>query len=374
MDHRRALPRPARSSLPARSFRGDVRPADAAMSPLARAAVFGALAVGAGVALRAAARLSRRMPMAGRVCFVTGGSRGLGLCMARELVARGARVAVCARDAEELERARRDLASRGGEVMALACDVRDREQIEGAVREAEAALGPIDLLINNAGVIAVGPQATQTVGDYEELMAVHFWAALYAVGAVLPGMKARRCGRIVNISSIGGIVPVPHLLPYCASKFALTGLSEGLRAELLQHGIYVTTVHPGLMRTGSDLRAEFKGRHRAEYTLFSLTAANPLLSMNAEAAARKIVEAAEHGDAELILTVPAKLAARVHGLAPGLTTDLMALVNMLLPGPGGIGAARATGAESQTPVTRSVLTAHLRGAAERNNEVAPASS
>src|SRR5204862_108983 len=148
-----------------------------------------------------------------------------------------------------------------------------------------------------------------------------FWGPLYATCAVLPQMRARRDGRIVNISSIGGRVGIPHLVPYSASKFALVGLSEGLRAELAKDNIIVTTVCPGLMRTGSPRNATFKGRHRAEYAWFSISDALPVLTMSAERAAQKIVTACKRGDAELVLTIQAKLAAMFHGLFPGLTAD-----------------------------------------------------
>ena len=131
-------------------------------------------------------------------------------------------------------------------------------------------------------MIQVGPLEEMTVEDYEESMKVHFWAPFYLVEAVLPGMRQRQRGRIVNIASIGGKISVPHLLPYSASKFALVGFSEGLRAELAADRIYVTTACPGLMRTGSHVHATFKGQHKKEYTWFSIANASPLLSTSVE--------------------------------------------------------------------------------------------
>src|SRR5204863_5194639 len=122
---------------------------------------------------------------------------------------------------------------------------------------------------------------------------------LFTTLSVLPAMRRQGEGRIVNISSIGGKIAVPHLLPYDASKFALTGFSEGLRAELLKDGIYVTTVCPGLMRTGSPRNADFKGQHEAEYAWFSIGDSLPGMSMSAEAAAERIVTAFRQGEAEV---------------------------------------------------------------------------
>lgn len=140
-----------------------------------------------------------------------------------------------------------------------------------------------------------------TLKDYEDAMKTHFWGPLYAMMAVLPEMRARRAGRIVNISSIGGKVGVPHLAPYCASKFPLTGLSQALHAELATDGIKVTNVCPGLMRTGSPRNATFKGQHRAEYAWFTISDSLPFTSISAERAARQILAACKRGEAEVVL-------------------------------------------------------------------------
>jgi short-subunit dehydrogenase len=160
------------------------------------------------------------------------------------------------------------------------------------------------------------------------------------------------------------------LLPYSASKSALVGFSEGLRAELAKDGIAVTTVCPGLMRTGSPQQGLFKGRNQAEYAWFSIAGSLPLLSMNAEKAARNIVTACKRGDAELVLTLPAEIAVTFHGLFPGLTADLMGLVNGLLPQPGGIGTEKAKGYESFSKASPSWATTMTDRAAIKNNEVA----
>ncbi|HVF89709.1 MAG TPA: SDR family NAD(P)-dependent oxidoreductase [Blastocatellia bacterium] len=329
-----------------------------------------AAGAGALLAAREVIRRSREYDMRGRVVLITGGSRGLGLVLARALGREGARVAICARDLEELDRARRDLQQRGTTVLALPCDVSNQAEVEELVREVSNHFGRIDVLINNAGVIEVGPMEVMTLEDYDHAMKVHFWGPLYSVLAVLPQMKQRGEGRIVNISSIGGKISVPHLLPYSASKFALVGLSEGLRAELAKDGIVVTTVCPGLMRTGSPRNAIFKGKHRAEYAWFTISDSLPVTSMKAERAARQIISACKRGEAEVILSIPAKLAALFHGLFPGLTADLLGLTNRLLPGPGGIGKDRALGEESQSKLAPSWLTALSEQAARDNNEIA----
>src|SRR5947209_5151407 len=262
-----------------------------------------AAGVAAGIAGTMLARRRTPITFKNHVAFISGGSRGLGLLLARELVARGARVAITARDAEELARAEKQLRSEGGEVLAIEADMTLRDEAEAAVRKTEQQFGPVNVLINNAGTISVGPIETMTIDDYRDSINTHFWGPYFTTMAVLPSMQRRRSGRIVNISSIGGKISVPHLVPYSVGKFALTGFSEGLRSELLKDRVYVTTVCPGLMRTGSPRNAFFKGNNEAEYAWFSISDALPLISISADRAAKQIVEACARGDAELMLSV-----------------------------------------------------------------------
>ena len=213
-----------------------------------------------------------------------------------------------------------------------------------------------------------------TLDDFERAMATNFWAALHGTLAVLPVMRAQGGGRIVNIASIGGKLSVPHLLPYSASKFALVGLSQGLRAELSGDGILVTTVCPGLMRTGSPRNATFKGRHRAEYAWFAVADSLPGVSMDVGRAARQVVRACRDGVAEVVLSPPAKLAAAIHGLAPSLVVQALGLVNRLLPGPGGVGARGVPGHQSGSALAPSWLTALGDEAARRHNQIPPRSA
>jgi NAD(P)-dependent dehydrogenase (short-subunit alcohol dehydrogenase family) len=330
----------------------------------------GACAAGLALAGRAAWRAWNTCSFQGKVVLITGGSRGLGLELARTFAAEGARLALFARDPDELDRARRELTLDGTEVLTVRCDVTDAGEVKSSVQSVLDRFGGIDVLVNNAGVIQMAPFDCTTREDFEECMQTHFWGPFNVIEAVLPTMRSHGKGRIVNISSIAGKISAPHLLPYSASKFALVGLSEGLRAELAREGIAVTTVCPGLMRTGSPRNAVFKGRNRVEYALFKIGDSLPMLSIDSRRAARQIVSACRHGDAEVILTVPASAAATFHGLLPGLTADLLGLVNRLLPTQGGIGTQRAYGHQSESAWTQSLLTRPTREAALRNNEVA----
>lgn len=183
------------------------------------------------------------MELSGRVALVTGASRGLGFLLARELAAQGCRVAICARDPEELGRARAALEREGAQVLAVPCDVADRVQVERLVADTVARFGSLDVLVTNAGVIQAGPLGTMRVEDFEDALAVMFWGVVLPTLAALPHLRAGR-GRIVTITSIGGKIASPHLLPYDCAKFAAVGFSEGIGAELAREGIRVTTVVP----------------------------------------------------------------------------------------------------------------------------------
>jgi NAD(P)-dependent dehydrogenase (short-subunit alcohol dehydrogenase family) len=306
----------------------------------------------------------------GKVALITGGSRGLGFLLAREFAQQGCRIAICARDPEELDTARKELERQGAEVFSVTCDITDRQAVERMVRDVTRQFGSVDILVNNAGIIQVGPLASMTVADFQEAMDVMYWGVLYPTLAALPQMQERRSGWIVNITSIGGKLSPPHLLPYNSAKFAAVGLSEGLRAELARDGISVTTVVPGLMRTGSHLNAFFKGKQEREFTWFSLGASLPFLSMDAERAAAQIVSAARRGTAEEILSTPATIAVRFHGVFPGLTTDILGIVNRFLPtssGPSG----RDRGQDVDRRIGSQLLdslTAFGRSAARRFNQ------
>ncbi|TGE28249.1 SDR family NAD(P)-dependent oxidoreductase [Hymenobacter metallicola] len=330
-------------------------------------------AVGVGALVAAASLWTNRRGsynLEGRVVLITGGSRGLGLVLARQAVAEGARVAICARDADELERARQELSAGGAEVLALSRDLTDAAEVHSLVDEVQQKLGTIDVLVNNAGIITAGPLDHTDLRDYQDSMDTHFWAPLHAMQAVLPGMRLRGEGRIVNIASVGGKVAVPHLAPYCASKFALVGLSEAFRSELLQHDILVTTVCPGLMRTGSARHALVKGQHQKEYAAFIVADSLPALTLDAEKAARQIWNACRRGDAEVILGLPAKLLSGLHGLLPGTTSNVLSWVNRTLPDPiGALGNERRHGYESESEVSQSWLTTLTRKAERENNEL-----
>lgn len=309
-------------------------------SSLSRNAFRTAVAIGsaaaavtiAATALTAARRRGKpSLNLHGKVVLITGGSHGLGLAMARQFAEKGARLVLCARSEKELELAREDIEKLGAQVITIACDLSDPSQIDNLIALSMGRFGHIDVLVNNAGLIQVGPIDTMTIQDFETAMDVMFWGTVHTTLAVIPHMRERGQGRVVNITSVGAKVSVPHLIPYSCAKFACAAFSEGMRAELQGTGVKVVTIAPGLMRTGSHLNAIFRGAEAGEAAWFSLGASLPGISMSAERAASMIVSATERGTAERILGVPAILATWFHGLFPGAAADILGLVARALP-------------------------------------------
>jgi NAD(P)-dependent dehydrogenase (short-subunit alcohol dehydrogenase family) len=271
-----------------------------------------------------------RQQETGPVAVVLGGSRGLGRLIAGELLDRGHRVVVAARDEDELAAAATELSARG-EVSTRVCDVRDRDAVGALVGFVEHEIGPIEVLMTVAGIIQVGPARSMALDSFEDAIATMTWGPIHAALTVLPGMQRRGHGRIGTVTSIGGMVSPPHLLPYATAKFGAVGFSEGLAAALSGSGVTATTVVPGLMRTGSHHRASFAGDAPAEYAWFASAASIPLLSVDAERAARRIVDGVLGGRPMVVLTPLAWLGIRVHGLAPATTTRALGLAGRLLP-------------------------------------------
>jgi short-subunit dehydrogenase len=256
--------------------------------------------------------------------------------MAEEFGRRGARIVLTARDPEELERARalllwREVIGGPDEVLVLPADLRRPEAAEYLLDRVSRTWGQVDVLVNNAGIITVGPVENQTIDDFHDAMDTNFFTGLHCTLAVLPQMLDRKSGTIVNIASIGGKVAVPHLLPYCASKFAAVGFSQGLHTELKSKGVHVLTVCPGLMRTGSHVNALFSGNAEKEYRWFSMGASLPGASTSARHAARKIVRAVIAKETEIAITPQAILGARLAQISPELTGTVMGVLNSMLP-------------------------------------------
>jgi short-subunit dehydrogenase len=302
-----------------------------------------------------------------KVVLITGASRGLGLVMARQLAHEGAIISICASSKKELEEVRHELEPMGASVLTIEADLTAPGAAQRVIEQTVMQYGRLDVIINNAGNIVVGPLHTQTLDTFDQLMQLHFYAPMRLIDVALPHLRQSK-GRILNISSIGGKISAPHLLAYSTSKFALTGFSEGLYAELKKDGVIVTTACPGLMRTGSPRNVDVTGRHEEEYSWFKIGDSLPGLSMDAEKSARKLLNACRRGDPEYILTIPAKFASLVHGISPSLVIRINEMINrFMLPAP--VNSTQSIkGYETRFEYEQNSLTKPTDDAARENNQ------
>ncbi len=301
--------------------------------------LIGAVAgAGALYGLKTWLRAKRRIELAGKVVVITGSSTGLGLLLARQAARLGATLVLAARDDDDLKAAEAEVRAEGAvEVLRVPTDVARVDEAKALVSRTIERFGRIDVLVNNAGIMIVGPVAAMTEDDYRQLLDTNFWGAVHTTLAALPHMRDRQFGRIANVISIGGQAVVPHMVPYLASKFALTGFTKGLRAELSRDNILVTGVYPPPIRTGGHAHAWFKGDKAAEYAWFALSDTIPGLAASAEATARKLWEAVCNGDPELMVGLPTRVLTVFEALFPEWAGELNALVERTLPGPKNLG-------------------------------------
>jgi NAD(P)-dependent dehydrogenase (short-subunit alcohol dehydrogenase family) len=186
----------------------------------------------------------------GKVAFITGGVSGIGMGLAKVLAKAGMKVAISYRREDSLQPIRAWFAEGGLGLLAVKLDVTDRDGWVRAVDEVEAALGPIELLCNNAGVGVIGPMELATYDDWDWVLGVNLGGVVNGVVTVVPRMIAHgRGGHVVNVSSIGGLAALGTAGVYCTSKFAVTGLSEALRSDLAAHGIGVSVYCPGPVKS-----------------------------------------------------------------------------------------------------------------------------
>lgn len=243
-------------------------------------------------------------PWTETTAVVTGATRGIGRCVVQELSHRGTRVGCIARSTTDLEQLAAGLA--GGDRIAIAvADVGDRAALERAIEEITEQLGPVDVLVNNAGMGLYGPVVELDPADAERLMRANYLGVVYATCAVLPGMVSRRRGHIVNVGSIAGRIGSPFEAAYAASKFAVTGFTEAMSVEAAPFGVSVSLVNPGPVATSFfEARGHPYARSRPK-------------QLDPFRVADVVIAAIEHCTAER--TVPASLGAAVvvrHLLPP----------------------------------------------------------
>jgi len=189
------------------------------------------------------------MSLEKRGAVVTGGGRGIGAATARTLANAGARVVVSARSVEQIEAVKSELRQAGHEVWALACDVTDAEQVEALARQSRELVGPVQILVNNAGIVSSAPLKHLTLEEWNRLMAVNATGPFLCTQAFMPGMLETGWGRVINVASIAGKIGAPYISAYCASKHAVVGFTRAVAAEVAAQGVTVNAVCPGYVDT-----------------------------------------------------------------------------------------------------------------------------
>lgn len=302
------------------------------------------------------------------LAWVAGGSRGLGLAIAKELGRSGHRVLITARTAADLDRAAADLTADGIDVITRVHDVRDAEEARELVTDIESSDGPIETLFAVAGMLRVGP-LPERAEEYDDSLDIMLHGPINVVHAVLPAMRKRGRGRIGIVTSIAGVIPVPHLTAYSAAKHGAVGFSRALAEELAGSGISVSTIIPGLMRTGGHWHADYVGQSEREYVWFTALSATPVVSMDAERAARIIVRGVLNGRRKIIFTLPARLGDLVYRLSPEAVGLMIGAAGQLLPRPGN-DEAPGYRAAAAAPRLFNRLTVLAQRAVERLNQAA----
>lgn len=252
--------------------------------------------------------------------LITGASEGIGKATALLFANKGYDVVLAARHAESLATVAQEIQSLGRQAFAVPTDFRDFEQVNTLVHKALDYYGSIDVLVNNAGIYISGPIEHISLSDWHQVIDLNFWGYVHTIQALLPHFLERKTGTIVNVGSIGGKVPTPYLTPYCASKFAVAGMTEAMHAELAPKGIQVCAVHPNLIKSNFLKRAIFRGKdeQEAQSRLHQLEdiLKNPVVE-KPEDVAKAIWDAVDHKRSE-VLVGSANISSFAYRLFPQL--------------------------------------------------------
>ncbi len=251
--------------------------------------------------------------------LITGASQGIGKATTLLFARKGYDIVLAARQPDRLEAVASEVRSLGRKALAVPTDVTDPEQVQALVQKAIDHYGVLDVLINNAGIYLLGTVEDCSLSDWHKIIDTNLWGYIHTIHALLPHFLERGAGIIVNVGSIGGKVPIPYQVPYTASKYAVTGLTESLQAELKPKGIQVCGVHPNFIKTDLMERAIFRGKDEQDaqdrQDLVQKALKTPVLE-KPEDVAKAIWEAVKHQHSE-VMVGSANVSKTAYNLLPG---------------------------------------------------------
>lgn len=252
--------------------------------------------------------------------LITGASQGIGKATALLFARKGYDLVLAARKVDRLDAAAGEVQALGRAALTVPTDVRDPEQVNTLVNKALEHYGAIDVLINNAGIYVSGPAEQFSLEDWHQVIDLNVWGYIHTIHGLLPHFLERGSGTIVNMSSIGGKVPAPYLVPYSTSKFAVTGLTQALHSELKPKGIHVCGIYPNLIKSSLMERAIFRGKDeqgaQARRDQLNQVLSTPVVE-KPEDVAQAIWDAVKHQKSE-VLVGSANVSKAAYGLFPGL--------------------------------------------------------
>jgi len=276
-------------------------------------------------------RKKRQFTYQGKVVLVTGGARGLGYIMARQLVEEGAKVIICARDADQLDKAYVLLRNHGEVTYPYVCDITEKENIVQLAYFIKKRFGRLDVLINNTGTITINPIEQLPLNNYKKFIESHLWGPMQLVRVLIPLLSKSREAKIVNIFSVGGKISLAKSQPYDVNEIVHAVFYDNISRVITGKNIKLTAIYPEFKDQDLPVNLKLKGHSEQELAWSKFNESRPLISLYAENVGKQILKTAQIGKKTLTLPFPRELARIVNNINTELNLTLCQLVDHLVP-------------------------------------------